>query len=324
MSTQQEFIQQHATDGTLTAQQAAELLELGVEGDTGVQPENGHAPNVTAEADGAQDESEFTSENAVILAKDGKHTISYDELAKAREKAAEAREESRVLKAAHEQALQELSVLREQAQQRADAGHAPTVADNQSAAAVAAIEAGVDPEIFGDFSEEAIAKGVQTLIQRSVPALVNEQIQRALQPLQQKQQADARTLHFQAIQEKHPDLDSVVESRELANWLAAQPSFARASYEAVLNRGSAGEVIELLDLFKSANPLAATNPRVAAKAALANTQQPPPASLSDIPGGATGHATREEAMANMGAQELSEAMQSMSPDQIEAFLNRRL
>jgi hypothetical protein len=254
-----EFIQQHAPDGNLTAEQAAQLLELSEEGDTGAVDadlETGGEPVATAatkdKPEGEQaasdvsntSDAELNADNAVILAKDGKHTISYDKLLDARKAEQTWRDTATA-------AQQELAELRAQAQQRVDAGIAPTQTDNQVAAAQAAIDAGVSPEIFGDFSEEAIAKGVQTLIAQSLPALVEAQVKQALQPHEQKQVSDLRSSHFDSIYEKHPEIDSMLESKELADWLASQPSYVRVGFESTMKSGSAPEVIEFFDTFKS-------------------------------------------------------------------------
>lgn len=329
-----DFIQQHAPDGNLTALQAAQLLELSEEGDTGAanaEPETGGAPDAApvvapqaAVAPTDTNEPELNADNAVILAKDGKHTISYDKLT-------EAREGEKHWKAQAATAAQELEALKAQAQQRADAGIAPTATDTQVAAAEAAIEAGHNPELFGDFSEEAIAKGVQALVDQRVAAAiaqVDAKFAKAYEPVQQRQADDIRKAHFEAIYAKHPDADSIVESKELADWIAAQPTFARAGYEAVMQNGTAAEAIEFFDTFKAASGKGQAAPtldvKAAAQAAIAKAKPAVPASLSDIPGGTAGPASRDEALAQMNPLDMSETMQGMSPAQIEEFLNRSL
>lgn len=320
MTTQQDFIQQNSVDGSLTALQAAELLELS-EGDTGL-PEKSDQPEVTTEEVAAPEaeltDDKLTAENAVVLAKDGKHTISYDKLV-------QAREGEKHWKSQAESALQELAALKEQAQHRADAGVQPTKADANLAVAEAAIEAGADPDLFGDFSEEALAKGVQKIVDQRVSAVVAQEVAKALGPMQQKTKADAFSAHLAAIYEKHPDLDSLVESRELADWIEAQPSFARAGYKSVLTNGTTSELIEFFDTFKSSTGKSQAAPadvQAAAKAALAKAQNMAPGSLSDIPGGRAVAGSRDEAMANMDSRELSGVMENMTPAQIEEFLNR--
>jgi hypothetical protein len=154
---QQEFLQTHAPDGVMTPQQAAQFLEL-AQGDTGTTP-----GSVTPDAEPVADAN--TPESAepapVILAKDGVHTIPFEKLA-------EAREAEKHWKAQAEARETELQALRAEAQARADAGQAPTKTDNAVAAATAAIESGADPEIFGDFSEAALAAGINKLVAAKV------------------------------------------------------------------------------------------------------------------------------------------------------------
>lgn len=337
---QDEFIQ--SLEGELTPEQAAQLL--GLQGDSGEELQTGSEPDtstVSGDGDSPQGdagkndtntevadtgktapEAELDSTNAVILAKDGKHTIPYDRLTEARERAQGLSDQLRT-------ANEELSRLRADAQQRVDAGQAPTVADNQLAAAQAAVDAGADITLFGTFSEEDIAKGIQTLVGQRVSA----EVEKALAPLRQGQQEAAVDAHNQPIYDKHPDADSIYESKEFADWKAAQPAFARAGMEAVLANGSAQEVIELFDSFKQAtgSTQAATDTKTpavdvkaAAKAAVAKAAVPVPASLSDFPAGRVGAGSRVDAMADMSSGvELLNEMDGMSTEQLESFLNRR-
>lgn len=167
--------------GDLTPEQAAQLLQMGdTPGDTGASAsEPSNVPDVApaqiegqavpeGEKTATPDESGLTAENAVILAKDGKHTISYDKLVQAREAAQTAQAAQQAMAAQLEAANQKLVELQAQAQARAEAGQAPTQDDTNAAAAQAAIDAGVDPALFGDFSPEAMAKGVAQLVQAQV------------------------------------------------------------------------------------------------------------------------------------------------------------
>lgn len=337
MSKQDEFIQ--SLDGELTAEQAAQLLEMGLEGDTGATPpETGGEPAAPAELtadtlDGvasdnesitaAAGEGEPDPDNAVIVAKDGKHHISYDKLV-------EARQSSQEWKAKAEAAQAELDTLKAQAEARAAAGQSPTATDTQVATAQAAIDAGIDPAIFGDFSEEALAKGIQELVDQRVQAALAT-VEAKLGPIEQRAATDASAAHYDAIYKAHPDADSIAESKELAGWIASQPSFVRSGYQAVLQGGTTQEVIELFDSFKQATGAtqAAAAPdqgdvKAAAAAALANARTPVPTSLTDFPGGKVGAGTREEALAQLGGSDLLDAMSGMTPEQIETFLNRRL
>lgn len=360
---QNEFIQ--SLNGDLSPTQAAQLLEMSGQGDTGAtsselaaQPGAAPVPAAgSAQGDagttGANDSAtaataatpaaapaatpaaaanELNAGNAVILAKDGKHTISYDKLV-------EAREGEKHWKAQAEAAQTQLAELQAQAKARADAGQTPTQTDAQVAAAQAAIDQGIDPGIFGDFSEEDLAKGIQTLVNAKVAQQVDAIVAQKLAPIQQKHATDATQTHYAAIYEAHPDADSLAESKELADWINTQPSFVRDGYSTVLQKGSTQQVIELFSAFKqatgttqSAGAGAATGGteqvdpaavKAAAQAAIANAPTRVPASLTDLPGGRPAGLSRDEQMADMNGRELLDAMQggNMSPEQIDRFLN---
>lgn len=345
---QDEFIQQHAEDGALTPEQAAQLLEMGMQGDTGAPAlDTGGTPDASlaqakqlesVQQTDAADASKSVHTpangdgvdpaNAVVLAKDGVHTIEYQKLV-------DARNGEKHWKAQAEASQVELQSLKDQAAQRAAAGQAPTQTDNQVAAAQAAIAEGVDPDLFGDFSEEALAKGIQSLVAQRVDAAVAKfeaKLDAAVTPLQQQQATSAAESHYQAIYQAHPDADSLAESTELAAWIAKQPSFARAGYESVLGKGTTADVIELFDRFKADNGMAragaggapAGDVKAAAKAAIAKAHSGVPASLTDIPGGRVGGTDMADAMDDMSGAEMLEAMvnKHMTPKQIDDYLNR--
>ena len=328
-------------EGALTPEQAAAALAAG-EGDTSAELENGGAPDATTVTDDAAandgdnkakpdaaatgKEAGTTTEaedpaQTVVLARDGKHTIPYETLVKHREG-------EQHWKAQAEAAQQQLAELQAQAQARADAGTAPTKTDNMVATAEAAIEAGADVGIFGDFSEEALAKGIATLVEQQVQARVNA----ALEPLATKQAKDAAAAHYDAIYSKHPDADSIAQSTEFAAWVNAQPSAVRNAYWGLFDPhtgGTAQEIVEVFDAFKGANTPnpntpAAADPKAAASAAVAAARATPPASLSSIPGARVEGASELDRAADMSGPDMLEATKNMSPAQIEAWLDRQI
>lgn len=342
---QTEFLQQHAQDGVMTPEQAAQFLEL-VEGDTGTKlPDTSSVPSAapadaaastdpTAELEPSKNAGEAIlpppsdvqpdPANTVILAKDGKHTIPYSKLE-------EARQAEQAARAAAQAAQNELAALRAQAEQRAAAGVAPTAADNASALVVKALETGdVDPAIFGDFSEGAMAKGIATLIKQGFVELRQE-----IAPIKEQQQLSEAEKHYAAIYQAHPDADSVAESQELDSWIASKPSFVRDAYRAVLDpqgQGTAAQVIELFDTFKketgatqaAAAPAPSVDPKAAAKAAIAAAQPAVPASLSDFPGGRAGASSRMEALDALSPADLVEALEAMPQAQRDLYLSRQM
>lgn len=334
-------------DGALTPEQAA-LALAGGEGDTSAELENGGAPEATqaqednavtngddngkqaeAAADPAKDAATTTEAEdpakAVVLARDGKHTIPYETLVKHREG-------EQHWKAQAEAAQQQLAALQQQAQARADAGAAPTKTDNMVATAEAAIEAGADVGIFGDFSEDALAKGIEKLVEQKVAAQVEARVNAALEPLTTKQAKDAAASHYDAIYTKHPDADSIAQSTEFAAWVNAQPSAVRNAYWGLFDAktgGTAEEIVEVFDAFKGATTpktttTAEADPKAAAKAAVASTKSEPPASLSSIPGARAEGADVLDRTADMSGPEMLDATAGMSPAQIEAWLNRQM
>lgn len=321
--------------GKASPELAAQLLEQALNGDTanaenGSQPETTqvteeNAPKVEGQ-DGTQqpNEDQLNTDNAVILAKDGKHTIPYDKLV-------EARNGEKEWKQKFDEAQQQLAQLQADAQERKDNGQAPTAQDNQADIAQQAIDQGVDPAIFGDFSEEALAAGIQKLINSQVSTLVQQQLQTALAPMHQQQKVNAEQAHFNEIFTAHPDAESIVESKEFNDWKDAQPSFLKDAYETVLDKGSSAQVVELLGLYKSNTQsghqtaqTASDAVKAVAQKAVSQAQTPPPNSLSDLPAGSPAGVSRDERLAAMSPAQLADEMQGWTPEQVEQFLNRRV
>lgn len=229
--------------GKLPPELAAQLLEQALDGDT-ANAENGSQPATTQEQEQANtpkieptaqqqpDESQLNDENAVVLAKDGKHTIPFERLANARKGEQEWKQK-------YEDAQSELAKLQTDAQQRIDNGETPTTQDNQVAIAQKAIDEGVDPAIFGDFSEKALAEGIQKVVDMRVSAMVDQRLKEALAPFQQQQALSAEQAHFTEIFTAHPDAESIVESKEFNDWMSAQPGITQSAYQSVLNGGTA-------------------------------------------------------------------------------------
>lgn len=343
-------------DGALTPEQALQALALEASGDTGAAAlEEGGAPTTTTasgdqggsdagtksdQQEGSQgkaddgktvdvkatvvDESSIDPTKAVVLARDGKHTIPYEKLE-------QARQGEQHWKAQAEAAQQKLDDLNAQAQARADAGQAPTKTDNMAAQAAAAIDAGADADLFGDFSEQALKAGIEKLVAQQVAAQVQAHVSKAVEPLQAKHQSDASAAHFDTIYKAHPNADSIAQSAEFKAWVDAQPSAVRSSYWGLFDTktgGSAAEIVEVFDAFKAAtekpSPQPAAAAQAAAKAAAAGARAEPPSSLSSIPGGRAGGTSALDATADMEGPEMLQATQGMSPAQIEAWLNKQI
>jgi hypothetical protein len=175
-----------------------------------------------------------------------------------------------------------------------------------------------EKDLFGDFSEDAIAQGVEKLVARKAAIMQAEfdaKLSNALAPLQAKQLESAADDHFNTIAKAHPDVEQIAQSAELENWIESQPSFVRDGYKAVIENGTAAQVIEALNTFKQATgvraaTLAKPSAAAAAQAAIAKAQSAPPMSLSEVPAGA-----------NVSTDEVQAIMQMSNQGMLSKFMN---
>lgn len=352
----EQFYEAHKdAEGNLSDADNARMLMLDVQGDTGavVLPEGGTpdatlitpaaatpaapavpdpiaAPAVApAAATGAP--AELTP---VVLAKDGVHTIPFEKLS-------EAREAAKRWETVAQQTRAELDALK--------TAPAPAPAPAPVVAAAPAAPAGdaaaTPADVFGDYSEEAIAKGVATLVDAKVKVIteaLEAKFTSALAPVQQKAVIDANAAHYSAIYTAHPDADSVVESAEMKAYIDSQPTFMRAAMQDVLEKGTAHQVVELLDTYRKAHPpaaAAAVAPAAApaaapveaaadaaakARALVTAAKSATPTSLSDLPAGSAAHHDEAAAILEMSDAAIAEKFAAKSPEQIRDLMSRLL
>lgn len=315
-----------SNDAPDSAESAAVYLAnlMGDKADASLPVTEPAAPAEEPEADDskAKPEPVQDSSNTVIASKDGKYVIEYDKLVEARN--------GRTTALAR---VTELEAQLQAASERVGTNESPTQAVTNVAIAETAIKAGVDPELFGDFSEAAIAAGVNKLVDERVNAAllsVNAKVDAALSPIKTQQTTDAKQSHMDAIYGAHADADSIVESKEFTGWIAGLPTFARTAYMAVLDPmtgGTAQEVIELFDTFKAATgrteAAEQVDSKAAARAALAKAAGAQvPNSLSDIPGGRSGATDKFEALDAMAPHEQMNALMKLSQAERDTYMNR--
>jgi hypothetical protein len=95
----------------------------------------------------------------------------------------------------------------------------------------------------------------QAIVANSNHQLVT-QLDGVLAPLQQSTQKAEVNSHLGAIRAAHPDLDSILD--KVPAWIESQPAILRPQFQNIYQKGSAGEVVEMLNMYKaSANPGAA-------------------------------------------------------------------
>ena len=179
---------------------------------------------------------------------------------------------------------------------------------------------GVDLSIFGDFSEEDLAKGVAELNRRSM-AQVEQRLMAALDdrlaPLRAQEAKTATTAHYETIYAAHKDADEIVESAEFAAWRDNLPAFAKAGVEHAMTKGSAQEVIEVFNAFRETKPQQPNTARTAPEAPARRV----PNSLSDVPGAAPMDKTQQILAAAGNAEALLDSMDSLTPEQRDALLD---
>ncbi|UUE94464.1 hypothetical protein [Comamonas thiooxydans] len=286
-----------APEGT-AAPANAESTQAATEAAAGAEAATTATTAGTAANASAQEEHE----GAPIASKSGGYTIPYEKLTEARTARDSAIAERDQLRAQLEQmtAAQAANLQQAQAeaQARADAGKAPTQADQNLAAATSLVQGGTDASLFGDFSEEGIASGIEKLVAARVEA--------ALAPQREAQARDqavtAEQVHAQKILDAHKDAFEVAESKEFASWKSGQPGYMQAAIDRTLQAGTAQDVIDLLGQFKKFHAgtagTAAGDPTAEAVAkALANAKTEPPVSLSSLPGAAPAGTEAERAVA---------------------------
>ena len=316
---------------------AAELLEAALDGTLQDDDAPTEQPDASTEGVPAaaapedQDEqkagnAETEVEGAPILSKSGAYTIPYEKLAEAREarKAAQDRIAQLEQQVAELTSAQQrnLAAVQADAQDRANAGQAQTATDANLAVATKAMTEGVDLSIFGDFSEEDLAKGVAELNRRAmetVRAELHDTIRRELAPLRAQEAKTATTAHYDAIYAAHKDADEIVESAEFAAWRDNLPAFAKAGVEHALTKGSAQDVIEVFDEFRATKP-PQPNTSTARTAPEAPVRRVPN-SLSDVPGAAPMDETQQTLAAAGNTSALLDRMAAMTPEQRDALLD---
>lgn len=261
-----------------------------------------------------------TEQPAPIASKSGSYQIPYEKLVEARTE----RDTYKQRNAELEQQIQQLTAQQQanlqQAQQaasaRAESGEGATQADANLAVAQAAMAGGVDMELFGDFSEQAIAKGLAQMVAM--------QVQQQLAPIREqeskKEKQSAQEAHYKAIYQAHPDADEIVESSQWNQWLESLPAFMRAATEQTMAKGSTEQIVEVFSTFKQATAPGG-NPSVTAL--INQAKASPPNTLTDVPGALVAKSGAEQlngALGDPGA--LMGLFEGKSPEEIERLMNK--
>lgn len=225
---------------------------------------------------------------------------------------------------------QELDYVEKLAQERAEklllqqqlaqnqAQDKPQAQDNQSQESTPQ-EKEVDlAKLFGDFDEEGLQRGIDYLVDKKVQAILEQK----LAPIEQKQAQDLHNEHLQAIASVHSDYEQVVNSNEFVEWVKSQPSYVVPNIVAVMEQGSAQKINEVLTNYKTATAPQSTQDSIKAKAdTITNSIEPAtPNSLTALGAGVSSDPSAD--ISNMSPAQALERMDSWTPEQIQAYLNR--
>jgi len=293
--------------------------------DEGTDPEqDGTEGGKTAGDEHGNADDDGTQEEPVILAKDGKHTIEYQKLVDAREDAKAAKQELASL----QDALAEKDRLIAEFKAGSEPGESDeSLQDRMDELAEDLEELAADYPGVADTlkdlmeSNKTLAEKVEQLGSTVTDTAAMTEVER----------------HFATIDEAHPDRESVIESTEFEKWLESQPSVIQSAYESVLDRGTAEQVIEVLDAYKAtAGETAGKDPGkgddadpdkpkvdIDKKVADAEKKAAAPESLSDVPGG-TAHHDEGEALLEMSSNAALAKLEGKTPAQINALLEKVL
>ncbi len=271
----------------------------------------------------AKQEGESSDADADVLAKDGKHVIPYSVL----------RETRTQLSAAQEMIEQQQKMIE-------DLKAAPDDADNRPAQEP---KPEISDEDMAVLEEElpALAKILKTQ-QQTIESL-NEQMTDKLKGVEEKAEAAHKTqqeIEAERQQAVREQVQEAIDNNEaLSRWSAEDPDrWQRAmAFDDTLRQDPMWsdktfaerfeKVVELVNAVLPEDRQEAPKPEekpspesLKAKAKEKLGEQPPPASLSDLPGGVPPESDDVSKLENMSPTQIEAMFDKMTPDQMESYL----
>jgi hypothetical protein len=299
----------------LSAEDQAKLAEgQSIEGEISSVPPDAAATDETnpeqQEADPAEANSD-PPEAPVVLAKDGKHTIPFEELQAAREQARywQARaEEALVQRQAETQPEPPVVDLKELRRELREA----VFADNET------LEAEIQEKIDAELTRRAEEAAYQRIERRDAEAR-QRAAEQAVEAAAAKAIADYPFLDHTGPEANHEAIAQV----------QALSAFLYANNGSPPDKALADAVAKVVKMYVDPPPpkpdaSGAGDIEAKAAAAIAKAKSPAPNSMSAIPSASVPHHDEAEAMLNMSPAQLSAKFSKMTPDQIEAAVSRIL
>lgn len=279
--------------------------------------ESSETPAAATTPTDANDPGSAAAEQPVILARDGKNTIPFEELATARERATQLERENAELA---ERLKQQTPPAAETVTPPADAPTPPTTID------IDALEdQHFEATLEGD-KERAmdLRRQINAEIQRRAELAAVERVSadrdaNAAATAAQKAFDDtvAKALADYPFLDIKSDVKNDAAINDVREWRDYRISQGDAPHEAL-----AKAVEKFGPIYSPKTQTAPAVPDAATKAAqaIANAKSSPPKSLSDIPAGTSAHHDEAGALMQMGGSDLMAKFAGKSPEQIEALM----
>lgn len=87
--------------------------------------------------------------------------------------------------------------------------------------------------------------------QAAVDSKIDTVVKEALKPIEERAANADRERHFSAIAAVHSDWKAVAASKEFNDWIESKPAYLKPGLKQVLDKGTAGEINELLTDYKA-------------------------------------------------------------------------
>lgn len=98
--------------------------------------------------------------------------------------------------------------------------------------------------------QDDVVKAIDIIASKKATEIANQLLATRVAPVEQQAAQLAEQSHFAAIEAVHPDVVELDQSEEFNAWIESKPTHVRGAYQFVRERGSAAEVISMLNEYK--------------------------------------------------------------------------
>jgi len=304
------------------------LLGSGTDGDTpAIVEESVEKPAPAATEVTTPDTGQVDGdEKPVIMAKDGIHTIEYEELEKARDKTKMYKENLNTANDQLESQGEELIALKEtiDALKIVDDDPADDEAVQKAVESLEALKTN-DPEVY--LAVQAMLEAKDKVFVDKLAEL-EDRFANSLEPVVETTENIVHDNHFGEIIDVHEDFIELMETGVVDAYVKTLPGYAQAGANEVLDNGSASEVIEFVQNYKDSLPPVSEADEIAAKAAEvvkdAKAKVTVPNSLSQVPAGSAAHHDENAATLELSPMKQVNKYSNMTSSAILANMSRIL